>query len=58
MKSKTQRQEEANTRQSAYNALPLETKIANCRNRRGKSHRELSRLLVAKNAMEFLKNPY
>lgn len=50
MKNKAQRQDEAKERQKAYDGLSLDEKIQNCKNRRGKSHRELSRLLAVKNS--------
>lgn len=44
MKSKTQKREEAAARQQRYASLTTEQKIAQCRNRRGQSKRELGKL--------------
>lgn len=50
MKNKTEKQEQAAVRQAEYNALTLEQKIAQCRNRRGENRRELKRLLAKQTA--------
>ncbi len=50
MKNKFQRQDEVIVRQKAYDSLTLEQKIQQCYNRRGKSAKELSRLLTLKNS--------
>lgn len=46
MKSPYQRREEATKRNQAYAKLSTEEKIANCGSRRGKSQRELRKLVA------------
>ena len=49
MKSRTQKQEEALKRQTAYDSLSLDEKIYQIACRRGESKRELAKLMQSKN---------
>ena len=50
MKAKLQLQSEAADRATVYAMLTLDEKIAQCKNRRGESKRELARLLAQKDS--------
>lgn len=52
MKSKYTKREEAAARQTAYDALTVEQKIALCKSSRGQSKRQLARLATKADAQK------